>query len=439
MYGSESWGRFPKSNQRILSASALTSTPIPETASTILPFGQGRSYGDVCLNAGGTVLTTKHCNNILAFDRERGLIRVQAGITLEDLLTVIVPAGWFIPVSPGTQYVSVGGAIANDIHGKNHHCAGTFGRHVRKMLVQRFDGEEIICSPDIDHLFFNATIAGIGLTGLIIWAEVQLIPIHNAFIETENIPFASLDEFFELSKSSEKEYAYTVSWLDCVSSGTSFGRGVFMRGNHARAGVSKPKSVDLPIRPIVPFDFPSIALNYYSVKSFNTLYHYTQSRKNGVHTVAYRPFFYPLDSVLHWNRIYGSSGFLQFQCVVGKERGKEALRAILQTTVASGQASFLAVLKEFGDIESPGLLSFPRPGYTLCLDFPYRGSKTEHLMQQLEDLVVDSDGALYPAKDACMRPETFMKCYPGLDAFKKFKDPRASSSFWRRVCGDTEQ
>lgn len=436
MYGSESWGRFPKSNQRILSASALSTTRISQSAVTILPFGQGRSYGDVCLNADGAVLTTQNCNNILSFDRKQGIIRVQAGITLEDLLSIIVPAGWFIPVSPGTQYISVGGAIANDIHGKNHHCAGTFGRHVRKMLVQRFDGEIIECSPDTEHLFFNATIAGIGLTGLIIWAEIQLIPIHNAFIETENIPFASLDEFFELSKSSEKGFAYTVSWLDCVSSGDAFGRGIFMRGNHAAAGATTPESKSIPIRPVVPFDFPSIALNYYSVKTFNTLYYYLQSRKSGAHIVPYRPFFYPLDSVLHWNRIYGRAGFLQFQCVVGKERGKEALRAILQATVASGQASFLAVLKEFGDIESPGLLSFPRPGYTLCLDFPYRGRKTEYLMQQLERLVVESNGALYPAKDACMSPETFMKCYPGLGAFKKFKDPRASSSFWRRVCGE---
>jgi hypothetical protein len=256
---------------------------------------------------------------------------------------------------------------------------------------------------------------------------------------TENIRFGSLDEFFEISASSDTNYAYTVAWLDCVSSGSAFGRGIFMRGNHATADERGPKQKELPISPQVPFDMPAFALNRFSVQAFNFVYYHKQRQQVIEQVVDYVPFFYPLDSVLHWNKIYGAGGFMQFQCVVGQKGGKAALRTVLEATVASGEASFLAVLKEFGDVQSPGMLSFPRPGYTLCLDFPNRGRKTLTLLKKLEDIVMESDGALYPAKDACMSPETFRKCFPRVQEFKSFIDPKASSSFWRRVMGEGEK
>ena len=436
MYGRESWGKYPKSSQQTYSL-RWRSDELPVNGKTILPFGQGRSYGDVCLNDEGDVLTTKNLNNIIHFDDVSGILRAEAGITLQEILAVSIPRGWFIPVSPGTQFVSLGGAIANDIHGKNHHTAGTFGRHVTRMAVRRTNGEEVECGPDDEQNdFFKATVAGLGLTGLIIWAEIKLIPVNNRFILTENVPFGSLDEFFTLSEESSTGYDYTVSWLDCVSSGSSFGRGIFMRGNHAPEGSSGKVGAGLPVQPVVPVNLPGFCLNKYSVQAFNTVYYTMQKRKVGPQVVDYEPFFYPLDSVLHWNRIYGGGGFLQFQCVIAPEGGKEVLRKVLLETVASGEASFLAVLKEFGDMTSPGMLSFPRPGYTLCLDFAFKGKETLALMRRLEKLVMDTGGALYPAKDACMLPETFRACYPEVEAFMKFKDPGISSSFWRRVMGN---
>jgi FAD/FMN-containing dehydrogenase len=409
------------------------SAPLETDGQTVLPFGQGRSYGDVCLNDGGEVLTTRLLDNLLHFDRKNGVLRAEAGITLGQILEIIVPAGWFIPVSPGTQFVSLGGAIANDIHGKNHHGAGTFGRHVRRFFLRRTDGEQIECSASNNEGYFGASIAGLGLTGLIVWAEIQLIPIRNRYIINENIPFRNLNEFFSVSQSSEKDFDYTVAWLDCVSDGNDFGRGIFMRGYHAPEEVSATPKSFLPIQPLVPINLPGICLNKYSVKAFNAVYYALQKRKVGEQVVDYEPFFYPLDSVLYWNRIYGARGFVQFQCVVPIEGGKESLRELLEQTVASGEASFLAVLKEFGSLESPGMLSFPRPGYTLCLDFAFKGRETEILMARLERIVMDAGGALYPAKDACMTPQSFRSCYQDIERFLEFRDRGISSTFWRRV------
>lgn len=426
----QSWGRYPRVEQRIVPLEwrrEIRELPIERP---LLAQGCARSYGDVCLNDGGTVLSTRRLNRFIAFDPHTGVLRAEAGVSLREILDLVVPHGWFLPVTPGTRYVSLGGAIANDIHGKDHHRAGTFGRHVRAFELLRSDGTRLVCTPSEHRALFEATIAGLGLTGLILWAEVQLTKIPSPFIDMESIQFGSLDEFLEISRSSEEEFVYTVAWIDCVSRGRQFGRGIFMRGNFCEAPSSKAAPARFRPRAAVPINLPGWVLNRLSIRAFNELYYRKQRRKVQRSVVPYGPFFYPLDAVGEWNRIYGRRGFLQFQCVVPEF---SALRQVFDVVVQSGKASFLAVLKEFGTLTSPGLLSFPRPGSTLALDFPFEGSSTLAMMERLNSMVVDAGGALYPAKDACMRGAHFRRCYPRLEEFLRHRDPAFSSSFWRRV------
>jgi FAD/FMN-containing dehydrogenase len=436
-YGS--WGKFPRVSQSV-DIMVNRQAGLPQIESTVLPYGRGRSYGDCCLNDNGQLLSTERLDHFISFDREHGVVVCEAGVGFEDLLSVIVPAGWFLPVTPGTQYVTVGGAIANDIHGKNHHGAGTFGRFVKSFELLRSSGERLVCSPVQNTDYFNATIAGMGLTGLITWAEIQLIKIETPMIDMESTKFTNLDEFFTFSATADKKYNYTVAWLDCVTSGEEFGRGIFMGGNHLSwqdaTGLKIPlchneKTSNSFLS--VPFDFPTWALNSYSVKAFNTLYYGKQLKKFVRKPVHYRPFFYPLDAVNNWNRIYGKNGFLQFQCVVPKTDQRLVMKELLQTIVNSGQASFLAVLKEFGAIPSPGMMSFPCEGATLALDFAHRGESTLELLRKLEAITDSAGGRLYSAKDALMSAEHFQKHYPQWERFVKFIDPKFSSSFWRRV------
>lgn len=432
-YG-ESWGRFPKSKAELVPVQWLHEPLKFESGKSYLPYGQGRSYGDCCLNDGGVQLSTKVLSRVISFDRERGVLRAEAGLTLDEILRVIVPAGWFVPVTPGTRFVSLGGAIANDVHGKNHHAAGTFGRHVRAFELLRSNGQRLLCTATENRDYYSATIAGLGLTGLITWAEVQLKPIHNSSISMESIQFSNLDEFFEISGSSDKDFEYTVAWLDCVSKGSNFGRGIFMRGNHSPADAPQRRASKL--RLAVPFDAPSFALNKWTVQAFNSCYYHKQRSKLVQSVTHYEPFFYPLDAVYDWNKIYGKRGFFQFQCVLPPAVSRSGLLQMLKDIVESGNGSFLAVLKEFGNVPSPGMLSFPRPGVTLCLDFANQGEATVSLMRRLDCMTREMGGAMYPAKDAWMSPESFRAYFPSWKEFSKFIDPAFSSSFWRRVTAE---
>jgi FAD/FMN-containing dehydrogenase len=436
----QSWGRYPTVTQQAepvyWSSDPL---PVPEHGS-ILPHGLGRSYGDVCLNNGGVVMPTRGLNRFISFDETMGVLRCEAGVSLAEILNLGVPRGWFLPVTPGTRHVTIGGAIANDVHGKNHHRAGTFGCHVRQFELVRSDGRRLLCSPRENTELFAATIGGMGLTGLITWAEIQLIPIKNRYIDTKSIKFGSLEDFFALSAESEKEYDYTVSWIDCLARGKSLGRGLFMCGNHSQdesRGLTGKKDDDSGGIP-VPIDFPGFFLNSLSVKLFNLMYYHRQLRRTVTATVDYNPFFYPLDAVDCWNRIYGKRGLLQYQCVVPHENA-EAIRDILGQIAASGQGSFLAVLKVTGDVASPGMLSFPKPGVTLALDFPIKGEKTFALFRTLDAIVREAGGRLYPAKDACMSADDYQAFYPNWREFAKYIDPAFSSSFWRRVTGSDKE
>lgn len=428
-----SWGNYPPAKQHIRRLNWLQEAPeaLSETPYPLLPYGLGRSYGDSCLNDGGTLLDLSPLDRLLEFDDETGVLRAEAGMSLEQILNFAVPKGWFLPVTPGTKFVTLGGAVANDVHGKNHHQAGTFGRHVRAFELLRSDGTRLYCSPFDNVELFKATIGGLGLTGLITWAEVALRPITSALIDHENVKFANLDEFFEISAASDKHYEYTVAWVDCAAQGNNLGRGIFMRGNHA--DVSGELKVSPPSKLRAPIDAPNIALNRFTIGAFNTVYYGKQRSKSVKNRSHYEGFFYPLDAVGAWNRIYGKRGFLQYQFALPYAGDPGVTKEIFSRIAASKLGSFLAVLKMFGDLPSPGMLSFPTAGVTLALDFPNEGERTFQLLEALDAIIRDNGGRVYPAKDARMSAASFQQFFPNWQAFAQHIDPKFSSSFWRRV------
>ena len=401
---------------------------VPET---VLPFACGRSYGDSCLNDGGALLDVAGLDRLIALDSDRGLLRCEPGVTLAQVLALIVPRGWFLPVVPGTRWVSVGGAIANDIHGKNHHRAGTFGAHVTRLELMRSSGERMMCSPTENPDLFRATIGGLGLTGLILWAELRLKSIPGSGIAMESLRFSGLDGFFDRA-ATDADHEYTVAWVDCLVRGRHLGRGIYMRGDHT-ALAGDPPSPLREARLRVPFDAPPGLLNRLTLRIFNQLYYRRQLRRQVNSVVPYPPFFFPLDGVADWTRLYGPAGFLQYQCVVPDQPDGGSIRAVLDRVSRSDEAASLAVLKRFGNVPSPGMLSFPRPGLTLAVDFGFRGSRTLRLLEDLDAIVRESGGAVYPAKDARMSAASFRSFFPEYESFSRLVDPKFSSSFWRRV------
>lgn len=396
-----------------------------------LPVGLSRSYGDSGLNPGGAVLDMAGLDRLHAFDHDRGVVRADAGLSLDALIGLAAPHGWFPPVVPGTRFVTLGGAIANDIHGKNHHQAGTFGRHVRRIGLMRSNGDYCELSPDDCAPLFAATVGGLGLTGLIAWAEIQLSPVAGAWLEAEDVAFQSVDGFFDLAAESAERYAHTVAWLDCLTPGRGRrGRGIFTRANPSPDPDRRPHRAP---RLNVPLDMPCWALNPLSMRVFNEAYFRLKRARSGVRKAHYDAMFFPLDGVRHWNRIYGRLGFFQYQCVVPAPVARAAVNELVDQIVASGQASFLGVLKTFGGLPSPGMLSFPMEGATLALDFPNRGEETLRLLQRLDDVVREAGGRLYPAKDARMSTAMFADGYPRLAEFVEHIDPNLTSAFWRRV------
>lgn len=429
----ESWGRYPRVTPEKVLPMYWRDEALQwnHSGSPVLAYGLGRSYGDSCLNEKGILIDTGGLSRFISFDEKNGILNCEAGVSFADLLDIIVPKGWFLPVTPGTKYVTLGGAIANDVHGKNHHRAGTFGHYVREFEILRSDGQRLICSPEENSGLFRATIGGMGLTGLILWAEIQLKPIKGPFIDVENIRFKSLDKFFELSEVSNQGYEYVVSWIDSTARNRSLGRGTFIRGNHSASPETGKKTKTRQIS--FPFNAPEFLLNKGSIRLFNGLYYHKQFRKTARSTVHYEPFFYPLDAILNWNRMYGKRGFFQYQCVVPFTDGNKTMQNILGRIASSKNASFLTVLKTFGDFPPAGIMSFPRPGITLALDFPNLGKRTFQLFDELDTIVMNAGGALYPAKDARMSSHVFEVSFPGREAFNQYIDPRFSSNFWRRV------
>ncbi len=428
----QSWGRISHADQEAIPL-CWRHDPIPNIeAASVLPFGLGRSYGDSCLNDGGALLLTRDLNRFISFDTDTGILRCEAGVSFAEILATIVPEGWFLPVTPGTQFVTLGGAIANDVHGKNHHRSGTIGRFIKCFELLRSDGSRLLCSPSNNIEHFRAAIGGLGLTGLITWAEISLKRISSSQIASETIKFGSLADFFSINSESEHDFDYTVAWLDCLAKGPSLGRGHYIRGNHAPAHGSHSLHPSSKRGLRIPFDLPSRLLNSWTTRIFNFLYFHRQLRHRNSRLMPYASFFYPLDALADWNRLYGRRGFFQYQCVLPTE-DNTAIRALLETIAASRQGSFLAVLKTFGDRAGPGLLSFPRPGVTLALDFPNRGPRSLRLFADLDAIVASAGGAVNPSKDHRMSAHHFQQFFPAWKEFSSYIDPNFSSSFWRRV------
>ena len=393
-----------------------------------LAIGLRRSYGDSCLNSGGALIDMTGLDRLVAFDPVSGRLRAEGGACLSEVIRTIVPHGWFLLTTPGTRFVTLGGAVANDVHGKNHHRAGSFGSGVKALGLLRGDGSRVTVTQTAEPDLFRATIGGLGLTGVIEWVEIALAPIPSAFVDVEIAPFETLEAFWSLAAESVGSHEHTVAWIDCATGG---GRGVFTRANWAPAGGLAPHH-DRSLR-AVPFDFPGFALNRLSVTAFNEFYYRLHKVKEARKKQDYQSYFYPLDSIRSWNRLYGICGMRQYQCVIPWGEERIALPALLTEIARAGQASFLAVIKTFGDKLSPGLLSFPRQGTTLALDFPNRGESTLSLMGRLDAIVREARGALYPAKDGRMPADMFRRSFPQWETFARLKDPAMNSDFWRRV------
>lgn len=425
-----SWGRIGSwpHDVRALSDRRTAAAQVRGVSSG-LARGMGRSYGDACLNPDGVLWTTRSLGRFVDFDAASGRLVCEAGVLLRDIQRAMVPRGWSLPVTPGTMFVSVGGAIANDVHGKNHHVQGTFGDHVRRIHLLRTDGEMIECGPESNRPWFAATVGGIGLTGVILLAELQLRRIPGPCVDVEKLPFEDLDEFFALADESETGWEHTVAWIDCIAGGG--GRGIFSRGNHVAGPAAAGREVALR----VPCVLPISAVNGLTLKVFNTLYYTVKRLRSGRAVLHHEPFLYPLDNIHDWNRLYGPRGFYQYQCVVPRPDAAQAVREMLDEIGRKRLGSFLAVLKTFGCRESSGLLGFPRPGVTLAMDFPNRGDATVRLFERLDAIVRTAGGAIYLAKDVRMSRELFEFGYPRHEEFLAYRDPGISSAMSRRLMG----
>jgi FAD/FMN-containing dehydrogenase len=431
----QSWGHYPYAPQsshplswRDAIEAELARTR--ERFGTTLAFGNGRSYGDSCLAATDHVLHMRGVARFIGADWSTGVIRAEAGVTLGEVLAQSIPRGWMLPVTPGTQFVTLAGAVANDVHGKNHHVRGTFGRHVRRFSLLRSDRPAAECAPGENDELFRATIGGLGLTGVIEWVEIQLMPVQSSRIATTRIRFANLDAFLALSNELDPQHEYGVAWVDCLARGAALGRGIYLCGDHAADG---DLSMHTPRVRTVPFAPPLSLINRYTLKPFNALYYHRQLRRTAHANVDLTGFLYPLDSLLHWNRIYGRRGFQQHQCVIPEAAARDALQAILAAISASGSGSFLAVLKRCGPLVSPGLMSFPMPGVSLALDFPQHERRNEALFSRLDAIVSEAGGRQYPAKDAHMSGACFRAAYPAWQQLERNRDPALMSRFWKRT------
>lgn len=410
------WGRFPYVESEFREPSDESEIrKLVLRDSSLIARGNGRAYGDAALNPTLT-LSCRRMDRMLAFDLETGVLTCQAGVLLSDIVDVFLPRGWFPLVTPGTKFVTVGGMIAADVHGKNHHGAGSFGRHVQRLRLLQADGSVEECSPTKNRELFSATVGGMGLTGIILDASFRLIPVETAWVRQKTIRAPGIEAAMDAFEANQ-DATYSVAWIDCLAHGTALGRSLVYLGEHAPLDHLPPALRRSPLgRKVrknrrIPFDLPSWALNTWSMRVFNELYY---RRSKDVEMIDIETFFYPLDAILEWNRIYGRAGFLQYQCVLPLQTAREGMKRLLTVIARSGQASFLAVLKLFGRQE--GMLSFPMEGYTLALDFPLR-SGVLSLLTELDTIVGDYGGRIYLAKDARMEAGLMRRGYPNLPSF----------------------
>lgn len=410
------WGRYPVVDASIVQPTREISAlqAISEARQPITPRGLGRSYGDSSI--GDQVLDLSLQNRFIGFDAVTGLLECEAGTSLHDILKLFIPRGWFLPVTPGTQFVTVGGAIASDVHGKNHHLDGSFSQHLESFRIATGRGQVLECSKELHPELFQASCGGMGLTGLILSARIRLRRIHSSDILCRSIRAHNLEQLLQLFEENAAS-PYSVAWIDCLKGGDQLGRSILILGQHAEDG---PLQVASDAAITVPPLFPGSLLNTLTISAFNTLYFHRSPRTAATQRVSYRPYFYPLDSLNHWNRMYGNGGFVQYQFVIPKSSGTAAMRDILKEISASGRGSFLAVLKTFG----PGNdndLSFPAEGWTLALDFRCDAAVFA-LLDRLDDMVLAANGRVYLTKDARLKAASFRRSYP---AWEKFEATRA--------------
>ena len=399
------WGRCPVVEAEMLAPDTLEAMRRRLTiASPVIARGLGRSYGDSAL--GPTVLSALRLDRLLAFDAVSGELECEAGVSLDTVLRVFVPRGWFLPVTPGTSFVTLGGAVASDVHGKNHHGAGSFSAHVLGLKILLGNGEVLDCDSSIHAELFRATCGGMGLTGIILAVRLRLVRIPSAWMRTTTLKAKNLDDALDLFEAG-RDATYSVAWIDCLARGKHLGRSLLMLGEHDEGGSLRDAAGRARS---LPFDFPAGLLNHYSIAAFNTLYYHRRLHRKTLGRSHFRPYFYPLDGIGNWNRMYGRPGFLQYQCALPSESGRMGMRRLLQTIAEAGEGSFLAVLKTFG----PGNgnpLSFPLAGPTLALDFR-NTPKVRQLLDRLDAIVLDHGGRLYLTKDARMSAATFKRSYP---------------------------
>jgi decaprenylphospho-beta-D-ribofuranose 2-oxidase len=430
------WGNYP-----VLSCDETTFSQEDQiqdfisSHSSVIARGNGRCYGDASL-ATISVSTLKY-DKVLAFDAENGIFECQSGITLDQILDIIVPKGWFLPVTPGTKFITIGGAVASDVHGKNHHVDGSFSNHILSMDVITGTKETITCSQEVNSDLFWATCGGMGLTGIITKVKFGLKKIETAYIKQRQIKAKNLEDLIRLFEE-YKDYTYSMAWIDCLKKGDSFGRSILIVGEHAKKEELNASQAKEPLKVFgkgkltVPFNLPSFVLNTFTVKAFNWLYYAKNTKREINNVIPYEPFFYPLDAILHWNRGYGKAGFVQYQFVLPLDK-KEGLIAILKRISDEGLGSFLAVLKVFGKQDS--LISFPMEGYTLALDFPVRKGLFGFL-DELDSIVLQYGGRLYLSKDARMKQEVFWQSYPNAQKFAGIVKTYNGDKLFRSIQSD---
>jgi len=406
-----SWGMYPKIKSNITKLSQIDLNSYLEEIEEFIPYGNGRSYGDSALNS--NILYCKDTNYFLDFDEKNGVLKVQAGVTLAEIIEVFVPKGWFLQITPGTKFITVGGAIASDIHGKNHHKSGCFSQYIEEFSIALVNGD--IKRVKRDDELFRATCGGMGLTGVILDATIRLKKINSKNINQITIKTKNLKETFE-AFDEYKDYPYSVAWIDCLASDDDIGKCLLMVGDFDDDGDLDYKAKK---RLNIPFNFPSFALNNLSVKAFNYLYY--NKAPNGIskQVVDIDSFFYPLDSIRNWNKIYGKNGFTQYQFILPLESSYDGLKDILQTISNSGKGSFLAVLKLYGKANQ-NFLSFPLEGYSLALDFKIEKGLFE-LLNQLDKIVLKYGGRIYLTKDVRVSKATFEAGYDKIDIFREFR------------------
>jgi len=407
--------------------------PGGQNDSTCLVIGNLRSYGDEVLNAHGRYVKTTSCDRLIEIDEEAGTVTAESGVSLQVLQQRLESVGFILPVTPGTARLTLGGAIANDVHGKNHHVAGTFGCFVEAFELVRSSGEALQCCREENPDYFGATIGGMGLTGAITRATIRLRRITSPFLDVTSQRFGNLSEFFDLDMGSNDPHEYTVAWIDCLSKGSALGRGIYSVADHLSSGaqVPVPPRRNGAYRATVPFSPPVSPVNRFTLSLMNSAYYHLH--RTGRHTIRYDEWMYPLDAIGHWNRLYGRRGFHQFQCVIPHRDARAAITEMLETIAVRAQGSLLAVLKNFGDKASPGWMSFPMPGATLALDFPNRGPETRDLLLELYRIAAAAGGRLYPAKDGCSPATSLAEGYPNYDRFRRLIDPGFGSVMARRL------